>query len=42
VLNPAEQIMIGAQLNPPVGAGTTNMVVVATPNGIPASAYFSP
>lgn len=42
VLNPAEQIMIRAQLDPPVGAGTTNMVVVATPNGIPASAYFSP
>lgn len=42
VLNPAEQIMIRAKLNPPVGAGTTNMVVVATPNGIPTSAYFSP
>jgi hypothetical protein len=42
VLNSAEQIKIRAQLNPPVGDGTTNMVVVATPNGIPASAYFSP
>ena len=41
VLNPKEQIMIRAQLNPSVGAGTTNMVVVATPNGIPVSTYFS-
>lgn len=42
VLNPEEQIKIRAQLNPSVGAGTTNMVVVATPNGIPVSTYFSP
>ena len=42
VLNPGEQIMIRAQLNPSVGAGTTNMVVVATPSGITASTYFSP
>ncbi len=41
VLNPKEQIMIRAQIDPPVGAGTTNMVVVSTPNGISASAYFS-
>jgi hypothetical protein len=42
VLNPEEQIEIRAQLDPQVGAGTTNMVVVATPNGIPVSTYFSP
>jgi len=42
VLNPEEEIMIRAQLNPSVGAGTTNMVVVATPRGITASTYFSP
>jgi len=42
VLNPKEQLKIRAQLNPSVGAGTTNMVVVATPNGIPVSTYFSP
>ena len=42
VLNPKEQIMIRAQLNPSVGAGTTNMVVISTPNGISASTYFSP
>ena len=42
VLNPGEQIKIRAQLNPSVGAGTTNMVVLATPSGIPVSTYFSP
>lgn len=42
VLNPKEQMMIRAQLNPAVGANTTNMVVAATPSGITASAYFSP
>lgn len=42
VLNPKEQMMIRAQLDPAVGANTTNMVVAATPSGITASAYFSP
>jgi len=42
VVNPEEQIKIRAQLDPSVGAGTTNLVVVATPSGITASAYFSP
>lgn len=42
VLNPKEQIKIRSQLNPAPGAGTTNMVVVATPSGITASTYFSP
>jgi hypothetical protein len=42
VLNPKEQMMIRAQLAPQVGNNTTNMVVVATPSGITASAYFSP
>jgi hypothetical protein len=41
VWNPKEQLMLRVQLNPAVGAGTTNMVVVATPSGITASAYFS-
>ncbi len=41
VLNPKEQIKIIAQLNPPAGASTTNMVTIATPNGIPVSTYFS-
>jgi hypothetical protein len=42
VLNPGEQIMIETQLDPPVGAGTTNMVVVSTPSGVTSSTYFSP
>ena len=42
VLNPKEQMLLRAQLNPAVGAGTTNMAVVATPSGITASTYFSP
>ncbi len=42
VLNPEESIMIRAQLDPSVGAGTTNMVVVATPGGITVSTYFAP
>lgn len=42
VLNPNEEMMIRAQLNPAVGAGTTNMVIVATPSGVTASTYFSP
>jgi hypothetical protein len=42
VLNPGEQMMIRGQLNPPVGTGTTNMAVVATPSGVTASIYFSP
>ncbi len=42
VLNPKEQIMIRAQINPAVGSNSTNMVVVATPSGITASTQFSP
>ena len=42
VLNPGEEIQIKAQLSPIVGAGTTNLVIIATPNGIPLSTAFSP
>jgi hypothetical protein len=42
VLNPGEQIMLKVVLDPAPGPGTTNMVVVATPNGVTASTYFSP
>lgn len=42
VLNPGEQIMLRALLDPAPGPGTTGMVVVATPNGVTASTYFSP
>ena len=42
ILNPKEQIMIKTWLDPAVGAGTTNMVVVSTPSGVTSSTYFSP
>ncbi len=42
VLNPGEQAKLQAQLNPATGAGTTNMVVVSSLNGVTVSTYFSP
>ena len=42
VLNPEEEIMLRAQLNPAAGANSTNMVVTSTPIGVTASTYFSP
>ena len=42
VVNPGETIRIEAKLNPVVGTDTTNLVVVSTPNGIPATTSFSP
>ncbi len=42
VLNPGEQIMIKTLLDPSVGAGTTNMVVISTPSGVTCTTYFSP
>lgn len=41
VLNQSEAITLVAQLDPAVGDNTTNMVVVATPDGITASTYFT-
>ena len=41
ILNPGEKIQIEAKLNPYVGESTTNLVVISTPNGIPASISFS-
>ena len=41
VLNQSEAILLTAQLSPAVGDNTTNMVVVATPDGITASTYFT-
>ena len=40
IVNPREELRIQAQLSPSVGADTTNLVVVSTPNGIPASTAF--
>jgi hypothetical protein len=42
ILNPKEEIMIKAQLNPAPGPGTTNLAVIAAPNGVTASIYFLP
>ena len=42
VLNPGEQMRIRTWLYPSVGDDTTNMVVISTPNGVTASAAFSP
>lgn len=42
VLNPGEEIMLKTWLDPSVGAGTTNMVVISTPGGVTSSTYFSP
>jgi hypothetical protein len=41
ILNPREQMLIRARLNPAAGSNTTNMAVIATPTGITASTYFS-
>jgi catalase (peroxidase I) len=42
VLNPGEQIMLKALLDPEVGADTTNLVTVSTPTGVTCSTYFTP
>jgi len=41
IVNPGEEIVIEAQLNPSVGDDTTNLAVISTPNGVPASISFS-
>jgi len=41
ILNPGENIVIKAQLDPPVGHDTTNLAVTSTPNGVSTSSYFS-
>jgi hypothetical protein len=41
VLNQNESMLLVAQLEPAVGDNTTNMVVIATPDGITASTYFT-
>ena len=41
IVNPGETIELEVQLNPAVGNGYTNQIVVSTPNGIPASTLFS-
>jgi hypothetical protein len=41
ILNPGEEIIIEAKVNPSVGEGTTNLVVVSTPNGNSTSIVFA-
>ncbi len=41
ILNPGEEIKIQAKLSPAVGAGTSNLGTVSTPNGVTASINFS-
>ena len=41
ILNPGEEMVIEAKVNPIVGTGTTNLVVTSTSSGIPASISFT-
>jgi archaeal flagellar protein FlaF len=41
ILNPGEEIIIEVKVNPSVAAGTTNLVVISTPNGTQTSTVFA-
>ena len=41
VLNPGEVMEMQIRVNPPLGAGTTGWVIVATENGVTVSAYVT-
>ena len=41
ILNPGEEVVIRVSVLPAVATGTTNQVVIATPNGIAASTVFT-
>jgi len=41
ILNPGEQMVIQISLDPAVAMTTTNLVTIATPNGISASVVFT-
>ena len=40
ILDPGEEMVIEVKLDPLVGQDTTNLVVVSTPNGVPARVSF--
>ncbi len=40
ILNPGEEMIITARLDPDVGTGTTNLLVISTPNGVSATRTF--
>jgi len=42
ILNPTEEIVIQIQVDPAVGADTTNLATIAVPNGVSLSAIFVP
>ena len=41
IFNPDEEMIIQMKVDPAVGTGTTNLAIVATPNGVSASAVFT-
>ncbi|MEE8471628.1 MAG: hypothetical protein V3S82_00510 [Dehalococcoidia bacterium] len=41
ILNPGEDLKFQVKLNPTVGTGTDNLVIISTPNGIAASIAFT-
>jgi hypothetical protein len=41
IFNPGEEMVITVGVSPKVGTGTTNIAVVATPNGITASTVYT-
>ncbi len=41
ILNPGEEMVIEAKLNPPVGEETANLAVISTANGVPVSVQFT-
>ena len=41
ILNPGEEMVIEARVNPPVSDNSTGDVVISTPNGVPESISFT-
>jgi hypothetical protein len=41
ILNPGEEMVVTVSVSPNVGAGSTNLAVVSTPNGITATSVFT-
>ena len=41
ILDPGEEIVVLAKVNPSVGSGTNNLATVSTPNGVAVSINFS-
>ena len=41
IFNPGEEMIVTIKVSPSVGTGSTNLAVIATPNGITASTVFT-